>query len=136
MPKKTTKKTTKKATKKTTTARKNKLNNLDQTHGKEENVASQPVTLDQIWGNDGLSKYNTLDEKEYSDQLSEMSLSDIQNHSAAIGINPTSHRSNLTKKLVSEFRKHVAAHTPSKIIKSNSSQKASKEVLKILKEGQ
>jgi hypothetical protein len=135
MPRKTTKKTTKKTTTKAN-ARKNKVTDLEQTHGKREDLEQRPVTLDQIWGNDGLSKYNTLDENEYSGQLDEMSMSDIQNHAATIGIIPTSNRNNLTKKLVSEFRKHVASHTPATVIKSNSSQATSKEVLRILKEGQ
>ena len=128
MPRKSTKKTT---------AKRNKLNNLDQAHGKEEKLEeNQPLTLDQIWGDDGLSKYRTMDENEYSNQLEEMSMSDIQNHSASLGLIPTSHRSNLTKKLMIEFRKHVASYTPSRVIKSNSNQDVSKEVLKILKEGQ
>ncbi len=130
MPRKSTKKTTKANT------RKNKLSNLEQTHGKQENLETQPLTLDQIWGDDGLAKYNTVDENEYSGQLDEMSLSDIQNHAARIGIIPTSNRGNLTKKLMSEFRKHVASYTPATVVKSNSSQTVDKEVLKILKEGQ
>ena len=127
MPKKSTKKIT---------AKKNKLNNLNQTHGKSEDLEVQPMTLDQIWGDTGLNRYNTMDENEYSRQLEEMSLSDIQNHAAGIGLIPTSHRGNLTKKLITEFKKHVASYVPAKIIKSNSSQKVDPEVLKILKEGQ
>jgi L1 cell adhesion molecule like protein len=39
-------------------AKKSKLDSLSQTHGKVEN---RKVTLDQIWGDDGKSKYGTLD---------------------------------------------------------------------------
>ncbi len=128
MPRKSTKKIT---------AKTNKLNKPDQTHGKSENLEGlQPVTLDQIWGDYGLSKYSTMDESVYAGQLQDMSMSDIQNHAATIGLIPTSHRGNLTKKLITEFKKHVASYVPSKIIKSNSSQEIDPEVLKILKEGQ
>ena len=44
-------------------ARKKQISELSQTHGKVEDF--KPTTLDQIWGDDGLSKYQTLDEVQY-----------------------------------------------------------------------
>ena len=129
MPKKSNKKTSKKAS-----AKKNKLNNLQQAHGKEERK-TQPLTLDQIWGDTGLWKYNTTDVEEYTRQLNEMSLADIQNHASKMGIIPTAHRANLAKKLLSEFKKHVSQYTPIEVTKAKPGT-VSKEARKILEEGQ
>ena len=49
------------------TAKKKSVKNLSQTHGKEEKF--EPVTLDQIWGDDGTSTYGTLNENAYTVQL-------------------------------------------------------------------
>ena len=66
---KRTKKVVKKPAKRTAKAAKKpgkksskKLESLSQTHGKEE---FKPTTLDQIWGDTGISKYGTLNEDEY-----------------------------------------------------------------------
>ena len=47
-----------------------KLQSLSQTHGKEEGNF-KPTTLDQIWGDDGVSKYGTLNEAEYIKKIDE-----------------------------------------------------------------
>ena len=40
--------------------KKQNLEDLSQAHGKEEKFV--PTTLDQIWGDEGLSKYGTMEE--------------------------------------------------------------------------
>ena len=47
---------------------KKSLENLNQAHGKDES-RPVPTTLDQIWGDDGTSKYRTLDVDEYKEEL-------------------------------------------------------------------
>jgi hypothetical protein len=110
---------------------KKKISELNQTHGKVDGV--KPTTLDQIWGDTGLSKYKTLDENEYSRQLSELSKTDLQAHAASLGIIPIDNRETLTSRLIKEFRRHVSAYTvPNQQIKST---KLSLKALNILKEG-
>ena len=53
-----------------------KLQGLSQAHGKDETKEFQPTTLDQVWGDTGLWKYNTMNEDEYKDQLKQMSKAD------------------------------------------------------------
>ena len=85
MPRKKSVKTSKKSAAKSS----KKLNNLKQTDGKDETTQFQPRTLDQVWGDDGLWKYNTLDEEEYKDQIKAMTRSDMYAHASKIGIIPT-----------------------------------------------
>ena len=42
---------------------KNKLEELNQTHAKNE--TNNPTTLDQVWGDEGLGKYKTLNRDKY-----------------------------------------------------------------------
>lgn len=110
---------------------KRKITELKQTHGKVE--GSKPTTLDQIWGDTGLSKYKTLVETEYLERLNEMSRTDLQTHATSLGIIPVENREILTGRLVKEFRKHVSAYTaPNNQI---ASAKVSQKALDILKEG-
>lgn len=110
---------------------KNKLSELSQTHGKVEN--KEYVTLDQIWGDNGLSKYKTLDENEYTNYLNELNKTDLQAHASQVGLIPVDNRESLTKRLVKEFRKHVALY---KAPQSNKSKvKLNKQASDILSEG-
>ena len=59
--------------KKTAKAKAGKLNSLSQTHGKTDKKPT-PTTLDQIWGDDGVWKYNTMAAEIYSRQLDEYNL--------------------------------------------------------------
>ena len=64
----------------------NTLDNLQQTHGKtEEEPKTQPTTLDQIWGDDGVWKYKTLDVEEYKNWLNDLTSSEIQSHANRLG---------------------------------------------------
>lgn len=103
-----------------------------QTHAKEERF--QPTTLDQIWGDNGNTKYGTTDLEVYINKISDMNKSDLQTHANLIGLVPVDDREILTRKLVSEFKKYVSGFT-----RPLSSPKAppfvSKEVARILAEG-
>jgi len=119
--------------KKTTASDKRvKLEDLNQVHGKEEKF--RPTTLDQIWGDTGHSKYNTLEESEYEDSLGEMNKSDLQTHATQVGIIPVDNRDMLAQRLIREFRNHVNSfRAPLESRQSNKT--VSKEVRKILAEG-
>ncbi len=103
-----------------------------QINGKVEKF--QPTTLDQIWGDTGMSKYQTMNSAEYEKQLDNMSFTDIQNHARKIGVFPTDNRTFLIKKLMTEFRAYVNQfHAPTEAKKIE--KPVSAEVLKILAEG-
>tara|TARA_Y100000593_G_scaffold14974_1_gene28963 strand:+ start:18113 stop:18502 length:390 start_codon:yes stop_codon:yes gene_type:complete len=87
-----------------------KLQGLSQAHGKDETKEFQPTTLDQVWGDTGLWKYNTMNEDEYKDQLKQMSKADLYAHASKNGIIPTDNRDLLVNKLVREFTKYVSTY--------------------------
>lgn len=113
--------------KKKATASNKKLENLSQTHGKVDNPI--PTTLDQIWGDDGTSKYGTLDEGKYVSDLNGMTKSDIYLHASKLGIVPVDDRTRLEKTLLNYFRKHVA-----KFKMPNQSEEAPQNVPKNIRE--
>ena len=130
--KKNIKKTNKSKKASETPKKKRSMKSLSQAHGKEE--TTQPTTLDQIWGDTGLTKYNTLDEEEYGGQLDNFTKSELQAHATKVGLIPVDNRETLKTRLVREFNKHTSAYRkpatkPSKAIK------LSTEVKKILSEG-
>ena len=88
-----------------------KLNDLHQAHGKDESKETVQ-SLDQLWGDDGMSKYKTLDVVEYTQNLAEMNKSDLQNHAAKLGLVPIDSRELLVKRLVAEFKKHTTKYQP------------------------
>ncbi len=81
---------------------------ITQINGKEETF--KPSTLDQIWGDTGVSKYNTLDLAKYKESLEEMNLSDLQSHAIKIGVWSADGRDVLTRKLLKEFSYFVGAY--------------------------
>lgn len=85
------------------------LNEMNQAHGKDENKDSVQ-SLDQLWGDDGMSKYKTLDLIEYTSNLAEMNKSDLQNHAAKLGLVPIDSREILVKRLIAEFKKHTTKY--------------------------
>jgi len=130
----------KKTPKRATASKKKNLNNISQTHGKvdQEEPEYQPTTLDQIWGDDGTSKYGTLSEETYSSELDEMGLTDLHAHAATVGIIPIDNRDMLEKRLVREFNKHVNQYRkPSEVrpLNNEDTKKIPKKVWDILNEG-
>lgn len=108
--------------------RKKKIEELSQTHGKLENT--QYKSLDQIWGDTGLSKYNTTNLQDYTNYINEMNKSDLQAHANKIGLVPIDNRETLTKRLVSEFKKFISSfNVPKNIDNSVNLDKKSKDVL-------
>jgi len=119
--------------KKKPTKKAKKLESLSQTHGKEEKDF-EPTTLAQIWGDDGVSKYGTLNEGKYVEGLNDMHFSDVRTHAADLGLVPIDDRALLTKRLLSEFRRHVGEYTMPKENKEEP-KKIDEEIQKILEEG-
>ena len=110
--------------------KKTKLDNLHQTHGKIEN---RPITLDQIWGDDGKRKYGTLNVEEYNVYLSDLNKSDLQAHAVKIGLVPIDDRETLVKRLRQEFKKHISLYAARPDV--NNTTKLSKSSRNTLSEG-
>lgn len=109
-------------------AKKRKIEELSQTHGKLENI--QYKTLDQIWGDTGLSRYNTTNLEEYANFIHEMNKSDLQAHANKIGLVPIDNREMLTKRLLAEFKRFTSTFkVPKNIDNSVNLNKQSKDVL-------
>lgn len=124
--------------KKTTTAKRTrakKVEEMSQTHGKEEKPLY--TTLEQIWGDTGISRYGTFDENEYLSELQNMTKADIQAHANKLGLIPIDNRPELTKRLLKEFVYHKSKYStiPADIQINNISSELSPEVRKILSEG-
>jgi len=109
--------------------RKSKLSQLNQTHGKIE----KPVTLDQIWGDTGITKYGTLDPVEYDKYVNDLNKSDLQAHAVKIGLVPIDDRNTLISRLKREFNKHISAYKVKSFEKKEI--KLSKKSKDILAEG-
>jgi len=96
-----------KVVKKTTAKVKKK--EMIQTHAMEEG-SFEKTTLDQVWGDKGSSRYGTLDEDKYSNEIGGLNRSDLHSHAVKMGILPIDNRELLTSRLMREFRKHVLAY--------------------------
>lgn len=110
-----------------------KLSEMTQTHAQDESKP-QFKTLDQVWGDTGLSRYKTLNRDEYLTQLREMADVDLHSHALAIGLVPNPDREQLKKRLLSEFDRYAVQFSVMEkpVMKK---QKISAEVRAILSEG-
>lgn len=94
--------------------------------------------LDQIWGEDGLSKYKTLDINEYERKLDSMSKVDLWEHAVSVQESVIDNKEILKKKLLKRFRQHVSQY---RVIEANSAngrikkEPVSEDIQKILNEG-
>lgn len=95
---------------------KRKIKELTQTHGKLQNYEHK--SLDQILGEDGSSKYKTLNIDKYIDYLNDLNKSDLQSHAATVGLLPIDNRDILCKRLIREFKKHTSSYTLPKLEKT------------------
>ena len=124
------------AAKKKTTAKKKteKVKEMSQAHGMVEKKKFQPTSLEQAWGNDGSNKYNTLDLEEYEKQLDSMDKSDMQTQATKVGLIPVDDMKVLRKRLLREFKVHVAQYTKP-IVGQNQIDNIDQATRKILEEG-
>jgi hypothetical protein len=131
--KKSTKKSAKTPKKGTTASKKTSIEDMEQAHGKEETL--QPTTLDQIWGDDGVSKYGTFSKAEYQEHIDNLNKTDLQQHAVKLGIVPVRERHRLTKNLMTAFDQHCSMYTKPSEANVNNPADIDEETLKILSEG-
>ena len=106
-------------------AKKSKLENLNQIHGKIE----KPLTLNQVWGDDGSTKYGTLNVNEYTEYLNNLNKSDLQTHAVKIGLVPVDDRTSLIKRLKAEFNKFSSQFKARPVAKNGKISKSAKDIL-------
>lgn len=111
--------------------KKKQIQELSQTHGKLEDIEYK--SLDQIWGDTGLSRYNTTNLEEYINFIHDMNKSDLQAHANKVGLVPIDNRETLTKRLVAEFKKFTSTFNIPKT--KDNTIKLNKETKNILSEG-
>lgn len=133
MPRKPTKST---KTNKTAKGSNKKLTELEQSHGKDESKPV-PTTLDQVWGDDGVSKYGTMDLATYTERVKTFTWSDLREHAAKEGLIPIGDRQELEAKLINKFKAHVSDFTVEGTTSNTSQQQEgmTNEVRRILEEG-
>jgi hypothetical protein len=131
----------KKIKKKEAKGSKPKLKEMSQTHGMDIEKADssskepfEPSTLEQVWGDDGLFKYKTLDVNEYKKELGHMSKTDLRNHAVTVGLLPIDDAGMLEERLIREFTVHANSYRKPKSTDENP-KSISVEAQKILGEG-
>ena len=126
MPKKKTAKATKKV----------KLKDMSETDGMAVDDNQEkfvPSTLDQVFGDEGTSKYKTLNDEVYEQVLMNMSKADMKNEAIRVGLLPIDNLEQLRHRLMREFKAHANSYKrPSVKLQNNS---ISDESRKILEEG-
>ena len=119
------------------TAKKNetnmKIQDMHQTHGKVEDFT--PTTLDQVWGDDGMTRYGTKSLAEYEEQINDMNKVDIMEEARRVGTILTDNTQEIRRRLIFEFEQYVGQFQPSPKIYANKPHPNDKEVNKILNEG-
>lgn len=111
-----------------------KLEALSETDGMAvEKESYEPSSLDQVWGDDGLSKYQTMDHEKYQEKIDDMSKADLKNEAIRVGLLPIDNMVQLKLRLERQFRVHIGGYK--KPFKTYTPTRASREVQKILGEG-
>ncbi len=114
---------------------KQKIEEVKQIDGKAaEPEQPMPTTMDQVWGNTGISKYKTLDVAEYKKTIDDMARADLYNHAVSVGLVPNDDIPRLKRNLMAEFSRHINDYKPRPVINKNGV-KISPDVQKILDEG-
>lgn len=121
--------------KNTKAAKKSEMKELSQTHGMVDQGNFTHSTLNQIWGDNGLGKYKTLNEGEYKSYLDNLSKMDVRNHASSLGLLPIDNLELLKGRLIREFQKHVNSYRKPVSNTVLSELPISEEASRILKEG-
>ena len=102
-----------------------------ETHGKME--TKEPTMLEQVWGQNDMARYGTLDEQSYTSQVKEMGRTDLEAHARRLGVVVLQSSARLQEKLISEFKRYkITLHKPASIRRPIKIDAAS---LKVLAEG-
>ena len=144
MKKTNTKKSSPRAQSKSSTQKKPKKNlieelqSMEQTTGKE--YIQKTKELEDILGVKEVNPFKTANASVFQENLSEMTLVDMQSLAVRVGVMPSANRTNLKKRLMKEFEhrnksKSIIGASDSRQVGLNSDSPDFDEVSKILKEG-
>ena len=115
-----------------------KLSSLTQADGKlkDKTPLSKKQQIDKIFGDDGSSKFGTIDESVFVQKLEDLSnsVADMQNFAAQYGIKATDDIKDTKRKLLDEFRTHVQANK-GQVGTTSTNSKITKEIRAILAGG-
>jgi len=120
--------------------RKNKtrLEKLDQAHGMNERV-QKAKELEELIGLSEINPYGTSIASEFEAGLKQMSLVDMQELAVKVGVFPNGTKTSLKAKLMKGFseynRSSMLMAAPQEIKLSNPNSKATKEALRLMREG-
>lgn len=114
------------------------LASMEQTTGKE--YIQKTKELEDILGVKEVNPFKTANANVFQENLSEMTLVDMQSLAVRVGVMPSSNRTNLKKRLMKEFEHRNKSRTiigaaDSRQVGLNVDSPDFKEVSKILKEG-
>ena len=112
-----------------------KMESMSQTDGMARDEEKfEASTLDQVFGDDGVSKYKTLNEVVYQQVLDNMSKADLKGEATRVGLLPIDNINQLRIRLMREFRGHVSSYRRPKVDLQNQN-RLSDASRKILEEG-
>lgn len=109
------------------------MESMSQVDGMTRDEEHEPATLDQVLGDDGVSKYKTLNNDVYKEVLENMSKADLKNEAIRVGLLPIDNILQLRIRLLREFTAHVSSYKRPKI--SIHTPQLSDDARKILEEG-
>lgn len=136
--KKSSPKTQSKASKKPKKNLIEELQSMEQTTGKE--YIQKTKELEDILGVKEVNPFKTANASVFQENLSEMTLVDMQSLAVRVGVMPSSNRTNLKKRLMKEFEHRNKSRTiiggaDSRQVGLNTDSPDFQEVSKILREG-
>ena len=118
--------------------RKSKLQKLNQAHGKDEHI-KRAKELEELIGLSEINPYGTSIASQFEEELKQMSLVDMQELAVKVGVFPNGTKTSLKVKLMKGFgeynRSSMLMAAPQEIKLSNPNSKATKEALRLMREG-
>lgn len=113
---------------------KTKLKNKSTVNGSTETLEDQYKSISQLLGENGKSKYGTLDPVEYEQQLRDMNVADLNRYAIENYIKPVHNREITIKSLMSQFTKHRNNFVSHQFVNENKNIKRDKELDNLLKD--
>ena len=118
--------------------RKQKLDTLQQAHGKDEQI-KRAKELEELVGIASINPYGTTIAEKFEEDIHEMSLVDLQELAVKVGVFPNGTKTALKAKLLKGFseynRASMVVPAPRDIPLTNPNSKKTQEALRLMKEG-
>lgn len=114
----------------------NKLESMEQTTGKE--YTDQVRTLESVLGVKEVNEFGTSNARVFEENISEMTLVDMQTLAVRVGVMPSPNKPNLKKRLLKAFNARnktqgIAGQSLEQQVKLNPESESYEEALKIIR---